>query len=175
MALSELQCHPHPTPFEHAGLWASRESLGLQNHDQDRSISDLLQLVWRKAAGREELGGGSARQVRVEGCDSSGADAASQALSVWELLWFTKPERCGWSLDCQPGASSSRMGSVESGLARAGAETQRFFWELAEVGVEGVDLRSPLMPQATGEGCGGGKGNWSPGPAKGGDLMFGVS
>lgn len=89
------------------------------------------------------------------------------------IAWPTKPERCEWSLDCQPGASSSRMGAVEAGLARA--ETQRFFWELAEAGVEGVDLRSPLMPQATGEGCGGGEGNWSPGPAKGGDLTVGMS
>lgn len=36
---------------------------------------------------------------------------------------------------------------MEAGLARAGAETQRFFWELAEVGVEGVDLRSPRCPR----------------------------
>lgn len=65
---------------------------------------------------------------------------------------------------------------MESGLAPVGAETQWFFWELAEAGVEGVDLRSPLLPQATGEGCRGGEGNWSPGLAKGGgDLTFGVS
>lgn len=47
----------------------------------------------------------------------------------------------------------------EAGQARAGAETQLFFWELAEAGVGGGGSEKPAAPEATGVGCGGGKGN----------------
>lgn len=89
----------------------------------------------------------------------------------------TQPERRGWSLRCcQPGAVSSRVEAGEAGQARAGAETQWFFWEVAEAGVEGGGSKKPAAPEATGEGCGGGEGNWSPRPAKGGEPdVCGVS
>lgn len=73
----------------------------------------------------------------------------------------------GRSLGGQPGAASARVDAGEAGQARAGAETQRFFWELAEVGVEGGGSEKSAAPGATGEGCGGGEGNWSPRPGPG--------
>lgn len=41
-----------------------------------------------------------------------------------------------------PGERWGRSQRGEAGQARAGAETQCLFWESAEVGVEGQDLRS---------------------------------
>lgn len=64
----------------------------------------------------------------------------------------------GPSLGCQPQAASSRVEVGETRQARAGVETQWFFWELAEVQIQGV-------PKATGDGCGGGEGSGDCSPA----------
>lgn len=50
----------------------------------------------------------------------------------------------------QPGAGSCRVEAGEAGRARAGAETQRFFWELAEAGVEAGGSEKPAALGATG-------------------------
>lgn len=60
----------------------------------------------------------------------------------------------GRSLGGRPGAASGRVEAGEAGQARAGAETQRFFWELAEAGVEEGGSEKPQRPGPPGRDAG---------------------
>lgn len=131
---------------------------------------DLLQLVWRKQRWGKELGVGSAGRGRVRrALRVSRLKQAPCCLCLRvRTVQFLQPKRCGWSLRGQPGAASSRVEAGEARQARAGAETQRFFWKLAEAGVEAGGSEKPVAPETKGEGCGGGEGTGSPRPDEGG-------
>lgn len=131
---------------------------------------DLLQLVWRKQQWGKKLEVGSAGRIRVRrALRVSQLKQASCCLCLRvRTVQFLQPKRRGWSLSGRPGAASSGVEAGEARQARAGAETQRFFWELAEAGVQGVGSEKPVAPETTGEGCGGGEGTGSPRPDEGG-------
>lgn len=70
-------------------------------------------------------------------------------LFITRTAWSKQSRRRthGRSLGCQPQAASSRVEVEETRQARAGVETQWFFWELTEVQIQGV-------PKTTGLGVG---------------------
>lgn len=101
----------------------------------------------RQLSGKE-LGGGLLGEMGRGGlCEFSNRVGLRDSLRRRSNCTVHAAREARWALGCQPRAASSGVEAAEAGQARAGAETQRFFWELVEAGSRREDLRSPQRPR----------------------------
>lgn len=139
--LAQKEPQQHPVGAAGCGCRASTEALGTRYRGRGRSSCDLPKLVWKRQLAVPE---GTWKVI----CSTSSA-VQSKAVFLRSLLAIlpelrtarsTQPRRHGSHLAACPRRAVGVGGGERQDRRGRGAETQWFFWELAEVGIQGTGL-----------------------------------